>query len=243
MGAADDALPLWRLTRGDARSLAARLSCDQDIAADGFFSLGMLADFDASLEAFGPSFYRHLFWETGMIGQVLYLEAEAAGARATGIGCFYDDPVHDVLGLRGHAFQSLYHFTVGMPVDDARLTTEPGYSRRPSAVGSRRPHFSLHARHRGRHLRGLEPAVQLGDALARQLVHARCCRLQIRERRRELLPLSPGRARRPSGDVAAERAELAVDAVQPRLRVSRQFRGLLGVFLHYPARPSPRPVP
>jgi SagB-type dehydrogenase family enzyme len=125
--AADERLPLWRLTRGDARSLAARLSCDQDIAADGFFSLGMLADFDASLQEFGPSFYRHLFWETGMVGQVLYLEAEAAGARATGIGCFFDDPVHDVLGLRGHAFQSLYHFTVGMPVDDTRLTTEPGY--------------------------------------------------------------------------------------------------------------------
>jgi SagB-type dehydrogenase family enzyme len=126
--AADDALPFWRLEQADARSLSARLSCDQDIAADGFFSLGMLADFDASLQTFGPSFYRHLFWETGMVGQVLYLAAEAAGARATGIGCFYDDPVHDVLGLRGHAFQSLYHFTVGRPVDDARLTTEPGYS-------------------------------------------------------------------------------------------------------------------
>jgi hypothetical protein len=124
---ADEELPLRCLARGDTRSLAARLSCDQDIAADGFFSLGMLADFDASLQTFGPSFYRHLFWETGMVGQALYLEAEAAGTRATGIGCFYDDPVHDVLGLQGHAFQSLYHFTVGMPVDDARLTTEPGY--------------------------------------------------------------------------------------------------------------------
>jgi SagB-type dehydrogenase family enzyme len=126
--AADTGLPLWCLARDDARSLAARLSCDQDIAADGFFSLGMLADFDASLQASGPSFYRHLFWETGMVGQVLYLEAEAAGARATGIGCFFDDPVHDVLGLRGHAFQSLYHFTVGAPIDDSRLTTEPGYA-------------------------------------------------------------------------------------------------------------------
>ena len=125
--AADDGLPLWCLARGDARSLAGRLSCDQDIAADGFFSLGMLADFDASLQMFGAAFYRHLFWETGMVGQVLYLEAEAAGARATGIGCFYDDPVHEVLGLHGHAFQSLYHFTVGIPVDDTRLTTEPGY--------------------------------------------------------------------------------------------------------------------
>jgi nitroreductase len=119
--------PLVRLAHGDCRWLARRLSCDQDIAADGFFSLGMIAAFDASLEMHGASFYRHLFWETGVIGQVLYLEAEAAGARATGIGCFYDDPVHEVLGLDGHAFQSLYHFSVGMPVEDTRLTTEQGY--------------------------------------------------------------------------------------------------------------------
>jgi len=120
-------LPFVCLARGDCRSLAARLSCDQDIAADGFFSLGMIADFDDSLDTYGPSFYRNLFWESGVVGQALYLEAEAAGVRATGIGCFYDDPVHDVLGLQGHAFQSLYHFTVGMAVEDARLTTEPGY--------------------------------------------------------------------------------------------------------------------
>ena len=125
---ASDTLPLYLLARGDARAMARRLSCDQDIAADGFFSLGMIADLDASLQEFGPSFYRHLFWESGVVGQVLYLEAEAAGARATGIGCFYDDAVHDVLGLRGHAFQSLYHFTVGTPVEDNRLTTEPGYA-------------------------------------------------------------------------------------------------------------------
>jgi SagB-type dehydrogenase family enzyme len=124
---ASDVLPLFCLARGDCRRLAARLSCDQDIASDGFFSLAMIAEFDGSLAAFGPSFYRCLFWESGFVGQLLYLEAEAAGARATGIGCFYDDPVHDVLGLEGHAFQSLYHFAVGVPVDDERLTTEPGY--------------------------------------------------------------------------------------------------------------------
>jgi hypothetical protein len=88
----------------------------------------MIAEFDRSLDEYGPSFYRQLFWESGVVGQVLYLEAEAAGVRATGIGCFYDDPVHDVLGLTGHAFQSLYHFTIGVPVEDTRLTTEPGYS-------------------------------------------------------------------------------------------------------------------
>ena len=42
------------LARGDCRALAARLSCDQDIAADGFFSLGMIADFDASLAGVRP---------------------------------------------------------------------------------------------------------------------------------------------------------------------------------------------
>ena len=119
---------LFCLARGDCRALSARLSCDQDIASDGFFSLGMIADFSASLQEFGAPFYRELFWEAGAAGQVLYLEAEAAGARATGIGCFFDDPVHDLLGLAGHTFQSLYHFTIGMPVDDTRLTTEPGYA-------------------------------------------------------------------------------------------------------------------
>ena len=123
-----DGLPLFRLAPGDCRRLAERVSCDQEIAADGFFSLGMLAEFDASLQQFGPSFYRHLFWESGVVGQRLYLAAEAAGTRGTGIGCFYDDPVHQVLGLTGHAFQSLYHFTIGVPVEDTRLTTEPGYA-------------------------------------------------------------------------------------------------------------------
>jgi len=120
-------IPLWRLATADCRAIARRVSCDQDIAADGFFSLAMLAEFDDSLREEGAAFYRSLYWETGLIGQVLYLEAEAAGARATGIGCFFDDGVHELLGIRDHALQSLYHFTVGMPVDDIRLTTEPGY--------------------------------------------------------------------------------------------------------------------
>jgi hypothetical protein len=47
--------------------------------------------------------------------------------RATGIGCFFDDPVHQVLGFADTAFQSLYHFTVGGPVDDPRLTTLAPY--------------------------------------------------------------------------------------------------------------------
>jgi SagB-type dehydrogenase family enzyme len=121
-------LPLFLLAHLDARQIARQLSCAQDIAADGFFSLGMLAEFDDGLGAGGPSAYRRLFWEAGAIGQALYLEAEAAGARGTGIGCFFDDGVHELLGITDHRLQSLYHFTVGIPVDDSRLTTHPGYA-------------------------------------------------------------------------------------------------------------------
>lgn len=122
-------LPLRLLEPGDARRLATRLSCHQDIAGHGIFSLGMLADYQEALFTHGAWFYRRLFWEAGLIGQVLYLEAEAAGVAATGIGCYFDDPVHQVFGLQGLAFQSLYHFTVGGAVGDPRLVQGSAISR------------------------------------------------------------------------------------------------------------------
>ena len=122
----DEALPLYLLQAGDFQSTAASVSCGQSIAGESAFSLGMIARFGAEIES-APCRYRQLFWETGMIGQVLYLEAEACGVRGTGIGCFFDNPVHELMGLPDDAFQSLYHFTVGGPQEDARLATRPAY--------------------------------------------------------------------------------------------------------------------
>jgi SagB-type dehydrogenase family enzyme len=122
-----ESLPFFLLMPGDCRALAARLSCDQEIAGDGYFSLAMMVEFSPYIQRYGAPFYRNLFWEAGLVGQVLYLEAEAAGGRGTGIGCYFDDPVHDLLGIEGHVFQDLYHFTMGMPVEDPRLTTLPPY--------------------------------------------------------------------------------------------------------------------
>jgi SagB-type dehydrogenase family enzyme len=122
-----EGIPLYLMMKGDYRNLAARLSCNQHIAGDSYFSLGMIAELSTSIRQYGPSFYRNLHWEAGLIGQILYLEAEAAGSRGTGIGCYFDDAVHQVLGLEGVQFQDLYHFTVGMAVDDPRLTTLPAY--------------------------------------------------------------------------------------------------------------------
>ena len=117
----------YRLLAGNVKQSAKTISCHQDIAGDSFFSLGMLARFAENIAAEAWR-YRRLFWECGLIGQILYLEAEAAGVRGTGIGCFFDDAVHGVLGLKDNAWQSLYHFTVGEPLDDNRLQTLPAYA-------------------------------------------------------------------------------------------------------------------
>ena len=88
----------------------------------------MLGEFDAATgEGHG---YRELLREAGLVGQVLYLEAEATGVRGTGIGCFFDDPVHQTFGLAGSRWQSVYHFTVGTPISDARIETGPPYPQR-----------------------------------------------------------------------------------------------------------------
>ena len=117
---------MFRLLSADLQNPARALSCHQDIAADGAFSLGMLAEYKNYLTS-SPWVYRQLYWEAGMLGQVLYLEAEAANMRGTGIGCYFDDEVHGLLGLKDQALQSMYHFTVGGPITDTRLETLPAY--------------------------------------------------------------------------------------------------------------------
>jgi nitroreductase len=126
--ACPDGLELYCLQKGNAQTLSERVSCHQSIAADGCFSLGMIAEFERPLQQYGAWFYPRLFWESGVVGQVLYLEAEAIGIRGTGIGCFFDDPMHSVLGLKSLRYQSLYHFTMGGPVEDPRLRSLPPYS-------------------------------------------------------------------------------------------------------------------
>lgn len=121
-------LRLYCLMRGDLRHTAQLVSCHQDIAADGAFSLGMIADFTPTIRAHGAWWYRRLYWESGVLGQVLYLEAEAAGVRSTGIGCYFDDAFHELLGLKDEEFQDLYHFTVGGAIEDHRLLTLPPYA-------------------------------------------------------------------------------------------------------------------
>jgi nitroreductase len=128
-------LPLYLLMSGDVRKAARGFSCHQAIAADSCFSLALIAEF-APLITDEPWRYRPLFWEAGLIGQTLYLEAEAAGFNGTGIGCFFDDAVHESIGLKDNKLQVLYHFTVGQALVDSRISTLPPYAHRTPAPPS-----------------------------------------------------------------------------------------------------------
>ncbi|MFA5952143.1 MAG: nitroreductase family protein [Hyphomicrobium sp.] len=119
-------LPFSKLLPADSRAVARTVSCHQAIASDSCFALSMLSEFEP-IVAPNPWRYRQLHWEAGLLGHVLYLEAEAAGLRGTGIGCYFDDALHETLGLTSLQFQALYHFTVGRPLTDTRITTLPAY--------------------------------------------------------------------------------------------------------------------
>jgi SagB-type dehydrogenase family enzyme len=118
-------LDLRLIAAVEARQLArvARsLHCHQDIAAQACFALAMVAEFDRVIEEDAGS-YRAIHRAAGFLGHVLYLEAELRGVRGTGIGCFFDDSLHELLKLRDARFQTLYHFAVGKPIDDPRIET------------------------------------------------------------------------------------------------------------------------
>ncbi len=117
----------YLLKRGEYRTIAKKISCSQDIASDGAFSLSMIAKFASVLHESNPQKYKELYYECGAIGQQLYLEATSLELSATGIGCFLDDVMHRLLGLENNNYQSLYHFTIGRAIIDTRIQTHQPY--------------------------------------------------------------------------------------------------------------------
>lgn len=120
---------LYLLEKRDMKMPSQAISCSQAIASDGAFSLGMLCNFSEQIEKHGAHRYKELYWECGAIGQQLYLDATSMGLSGTGIGCFLDDMVHSLIGLKDNKFQTLYHFTVGRGYVDSRIQTQDAYER------------------------------------------------------------------------------------------------------------------
>ena len=114
---------LTLLARGDVRVAAAGLSLSQQLAGNSCVTFSMIADLRRAARDHGNRGYRYAHFEAGVIGQRLYLAAEALGFQSTGIGAFYDDQVHQYLGIEPEQGQVVYHFACGFAVTDPRLST------------------------------------------------------------------------------------------------------------------------
>jgi len=117
-----ECIELERLKTGDQRLVAAALSLGQQLAGNSCLTFSMIGDLDRATAIYGDRGYRYVHFEAGAIGQRLYLAAEALGLGATGIGAFYDDEVHRHLELTQKQGQVVYHFAIGYPVPDPRIT-------------------------------------------------------------------------------------------------------------------------
>ena len=110
---------LERIMSGKQRAAAAGLSLGQDLAGNACAAFSIVANLERFCETWGDRGYRYAHFEAGAIGHRMYLAAEALGLRATGIGAFFDEKVHQYLGIRdGYV---VYHFAIGHAVADDRL--------------------------------------------------------------------------------------------------------------------------
>ena len=113
---------LEQVKTGDQRLVSAALSLGQQLAGNACVSFSMIGDLARATATYGDRGYRYVHFEAGAIGQPLYLAAEALGLGATGIGAFYDDEVHRHLNLTPKQGQVVYHFAIGYPVPDPRIS-------------------------------------------------------------------------------------------------------------------------
>ncbi len=113
---------LEQMKSGDQRVAAAGLSLGQDLAGNACVTFSMIGDLERAAASYGDRGYRYVHFEAGAIGHRLYLAAEALGLGATGIGAFYDDGVCRYLNLMPEQGQVVYHFAIGYPVPDPRLS-------------------------------------------------------------------------------------------------------------------------
>ena len=107
---------------GDQRVAAAGLSLGQDLAGNACVAFSMIGDLERAARTYGDRGYRYVYFEAGAIGHRLYLAAEALGLGGTGIGAFYDEEVRRYLDLTVADGQPVYHFAIGYPVTDSRLS-------------------------------------------------------------------------------------------------------------------------
>ncbi|HEY0464780.1 MAG TPA: SagB family peptide dehydrogenase [Polyangiaceae bacterium] len=128
-----DTIPLFQLVARDLSAALRAVCCGQELARACSFGVAFMAELELDVRE-DPASYRRLHQEAGLLGQILYLEAEVEGLRGTGIGCFFDDLCLEVLGTSNQRLRPIYHFVVGVPILDPRIQTEPPYPSHASSA-------------------------------------------------------------------------------------------------------------
>ena len=113
---------LEQAKRGDQRLMSAGLSLGQNLAGNACVCFSMIGDLNRAADHYGDRGYRYVHFEAGAIGHAFYLASESLGLGATGIGAFYDDEVNQYLNLAPAHGQVVYHFAIGYPIPDPRLS-------------------------------------------------------------------------------------------------------------------------
>lgn len=101
----------------DIRSRSRAAALDQDVVGDAaaVFVLGIDRERFAADAAGAARGYRHAFIEAGLLGERLYLRAQALGLGVCAVGAFYDDEAAVLVGA-DPAREWIVHFAaVGVP--------------------------------------------------------------------------------------------------------------------------------
>lgn len=91
---------------------SSRSTCKQNISKTSAFSFCCIAKLETTITQ-EPHLYNTLYHECGSIGQLLYLEAEACGLQATGLGCYVDPVSREIFSLQKSDYYPFYHLAIG----------------------------------------------------------------------------------------------------------------------------------
>ena len=107
---------LYLIEKGDFSEASKFINCTQDLGKFSSVSFSFVANFEKITKNYH---YKLTLEEAGMVGHILYLEAEAKGIRGCGIGCFFDDLINEE--ILNNKLQAVYNFTIGVPLIDERI--------------------------------------------------------------------------------------------------------------------------
>jgi SagB-type dehydrogenase family enzyme len=106
---------LLSVRHGDLRHELARALPEPTLGETAAAVCFMVAQFKPMLQRTSPDVYRLAHIEAGMAGHRLYLAATAMQLGCCAIGAFYDDEVHQLLGISQPGWEVIYGTAVGVP--------------------------------------------------------------------------------------------------------------------------------